>query len=107
MAAKKSAERATPIPIASRMNHSGSSSQQREVNQFFELGPPSFPQNTAVVPCHSCHASGAKCVAMGDDNSCNACVAAGLECSFITLSPQSRKRKLDPNFNAEANVKKG
>jgi hypothetical protein len=107
MAAKKSAQRTAHIPIPSRMNQFGSTSQQRDGNRLFDLGPPSFTNNAAAVSCQSCHISGAKCIAMDDGSSCTACVGAGSECSFMTLSPQSRKRKLDSNVNAEANFKKG
>lgn len=102
MASQTSTQKTAPIAI----NSSRMSAPQRDGGRRFEVGPPSFGANGSVaradLSCQSCQHSGAKCVASDDEEACTACVAVGSECSLTTLSPQTRKRKLESNSNANA-----
>ncbi|TQV97435.1 nitrogen regulatory protein OTam [Cordyceps javanica] len=110
------------VPI--NINHRRPSAQatpsgsHRPHQNRFELGPPSLQDRSgfetiaesssaAAMTCQTCQQFGFRCVTRDDTDSCTPCVDAGAECSLLTLSPQSRKRKQQGEPFAEGTVKRG
>ncbi|KAJ6788101.1 hypothetical protein PWT90_05054 [Aphanocladium album] len=121
MASGNPGKASAPININQRRpsQASASSSSSRRVHQNrFELGPPSLQDRSGFETvaesssaradsCHACQQLGFRCVSDDDNDGCTSCVEAGVECSLLALSPQSRKRKMRGDQFSEGNVKRG
>ena len=57
--------------------------------------------------CTSCLSRRVNCVMNDDEEGCLSCQVLGVECSLISQSPQSRKRKLARDLLDERSGKRG
>ncbi|XWW98810.1 hypothetical protein V2A60_006813 [Cordyceps javanica] len=120
MASGNPSKPSVPINISHRRPSAQAtpSGSHRPHQNRFELGPPSLQDRSgfetiaesssaAAMTCQTCQQFGFRCVTRDDTDSCTPCVDAGAECSLLTLSPQSRKRKQQGEPFAEGTVKRG
>lgn len=59
------------------------------------------------MPCSVCLARRINCVVNDDEEGCVSCQVIGIECSSISQSPRSRKRKPGRDLLDERNGKRG
>ncbi|CAM1506434.1 Fc.00g060750.m01.CDS01 [Cosmosporella sp. VM-42] len=101
MSHQSAVQRTAPIAIAPKPPRPEPASYRQDSFHRLDLGQGSLPTGVSasapadspVPPCLTCRYSRANCVMSDDEDGCIPCQVSGSECS-LTLSPQSRKRKL-------------
>ncbi|KAH7312341.1 fungal-specific transcription factor domain-containing protein [Stachybotrys elegans] len=116
MAYQSSVQRTAPIAIAPKPPRFERASGRQDSFPRFEVGPGSMRVHGSTdslstsafstSPCQSCRLAGLRCTVSDDEDSCIRCQATGTDCSLLSSSSPSRKRKLNGDYLRNGSVKR-